>query len=153
MLKGSWVLKVLALLFAIVTYIFIQNELYRHQREKEEVDPSYKLIRLTSKSLPVKVRLATSAPDGYRVLADQVKVVPENLVVIGPEALLEGASSVETALIDLSESTKTVTRKIPIESVAGIPLSGPAYNVEVTVPIEKIPEIPVESSPAFDTIL
>ena len=63
--------------------------------------------------------------------------------MVGPEALLEEASSAETALVDMSENTKTSVKKIPLESVAGIHLSGEPYLVDVTVPIEKI-ETPQE---------
>ena len=104
------------------------------------LDPSYKLIKLTAKNLPIKVRIATAPPDGYRILADQVSTQPAQVIVIGPEALLEEASTAETALVDISENTKTMTRKIPLESVAGIHLAGTLYNVDVTVPLEKIEE-------------
>ena len=91
----------------------------------------------TAKKLPVKARLATAPPEGHQVLMDQIAAVPAQVIVIGPEALLEEAETAETALIDVSENTRTVTKKIPLESVAGIHLAGEPYQVEVTVPIEK----------------
>jgi len=140
LLKGSFFLKVSAVVFAVVTYFFIHNEISNTEKEKRVPDPSYKLIKLTTKKLPVNVRLASSPPEGYRILTDKVATEPRELVVVGPEALLEEAHSADTALIDVSESTKTIARRIPLESVAGIPLSGEPYGVEVTVPIEKIIE-------------
>ena len=136
MKSKSWVLKVSSLFLAVGTYFYIHNEMY--QIEKKVPDPSYKLIKLTAKKLPLKVRLATVPPEGYRILMDQVSSNPPQVIVVGPEALLEEASTAETALIDVSESTKTFTRKIALESVAGIHLSGDPYLVEVTVPIEKV---------------
>lgn len=136
LLKGSWALKIIALLFAVATYGYIRQEVARH--EPHRPDPSYKLIKLIAKNLPVKVRLATSAPEGYRVLEDGVTTEPPQIVVIGPEALLADTDRAETALLDLSESTKTVTKRIPVENVAGIHLAGDAVVVAVTVPIEKI---------------
>jgi hypothetical protein len=59
------------------------------------------------------------------------------VIVIGPEALLEEADTAETALVDVSENTKSVTKKIPLESVSGIHLAGEPYIIEATVPIEK----------------
>ena len=53
---------------------------------------------------------------------------------------MEEADTAETALVDVSENTKTVTKKIPLESVAGIHLAGEPYSVEVTIPIEKAAE-------------
>ncbi len=139
LLKGSWVLKVLALAFALATYFYIHNEIESAARKAP--DPSYKLIKLTSKTLPVKARLATAPLQGYRIVEDLVVVSPKQVIVVGPEALLEEASNAETALIDVSEFTKTTSKKIPLESVAGIHLTGNSYLVDVTVPIEKIEKV------------
>ncbi len=138
LLKGTFVLKIAALACAVVTYFYIYNELYRAQTRV--ADPSYKLIKLTAKTLPLKVRFASEPPAGYKLLVDQVKTNPARVTVIGPEALLEEAFNAETALIDLSENTATVVKKIPIESVAGIHLAGEPHLVEVTVPIQKLEE-------------
>ncbi len=149
LLKGSWVLKLAALISAVLTYLYISGEINIAEREKKVQDPSYKLIKLTTKSLPVNARLATAPPDGYRLLADQVTTQPSRVIVVGPEALLEETSIAETALVDVSENTKTVTRKIPLESVAGIPLAGTPYMVDVTIPIEKIEEkVPAQDKPS-----
>ena len=110
-------------------------------REKSKAPyPSYKLIKLTAKSLPVKVRFAADPPVGYKLVLDEVEISPSRVTVIGPEALLDEASSAETAFIDLSESTQTAVRKIPLENVAGIHLAGEPQVVEVTAPIQKIEE-------------
>ncbi len=146
LLKGSLVLKLAALIAALLTYFYISGEINNAEKEKKISDPSYKLIKLTAKKLPVKVRLATAPPDGYKLLADQVSTQPSEVVVVGPEALLEDASVAETALVDISENTKTTVKKIPLESVAGIPLSGTSYTVEVTEPLEKI----VENTPPIE---
>lgn len=140
LLKGSWVLKMAALIAAILTYFYINGEIYTTEKDKKVLDPSYKLIKLTAKNLPVKVRLATAPPDGYRIVDNQVSTQPSQVIVVGPEALLEEASTAETALLDISENTKTMTRRIPLESVAGIHLAGTPYTVDVTVPLEKIEE-------------
>lgn len=138
LLKGSWVLKALAVLAAVLTYYLIHHEM--NNLRKGVSDPSYKLIKLTAEHLPVKVRLATTPPEGYRILADQVVSSPARVIVIGPEALLSEASSAETALVDVSESTKTFSKELPLESVAGVHLGGKPYLVRVTVPIEKSEE-------------
>ena len=142
LLKGSAFLKIMALVVAIPAYFYIKSEITRTE-QKNVSDPSYKLIKLTAKSLPVKVRLETSAPEGYRVVDDKVSASPDHIVVIGPEALLESAQTAETGIVDVSETTKTINKKIPIESVAGIHLAGQSYTVDVTVPVEKI-EKPAE---------
>ena len=147
LLKGSWMLKLASLVVALLTYYYIYKEV-DSTGKNNAVDASYKLIKLTAKNLPVKVRLETSPPDGYRLVEDQVTASPTQVTVIGPEALLEDALNAETAIVDVSEYTKTVTRRVPLESVAGIHLVGDPYEVEVTMPIEKIPvpEKPAESA-------
>ncbi len=136
-LKGPWFLKVFSLVTAVSAYWYITNEI-RISEKKNANDPSYQLIKLTTKSLKINVRLETAAPEGYRVLENQVSTKPQQVIVIGPSALLERAVSAETAIVDISESTKTITKKIPLESVAGIPLTGEPYLVDVTVPIEAV---------------
>jgi hypothetical protein len=126
-----------------LTFIYIQNEIHRSQRSVS--DPSYKLIKLTAKSLPLKVRLGTNPPDGYRLLSGQVVASPNRIVVIGPEALLDSAFTAETSMVDISENTHTVVKKVPIENIAGIHLTGEPYVVDVTIPIEKMDE---EAKPA-----
>lgn len=138
LLKGSLLLKMIALVLAVLTYFFIHHEI--NKSDEKTADPSYKLIKLTAKNLPLKVRLATAPPEGYRIAADKVSSNPSQVIVVGPEVLLEEASTAETALVDVSENTSTVTKRIPLESVAGIHLTGDPYSVEVTVPIEKIEE-------------
>jgi YbbR domain-containing protein len=136
LLKGSFFLKLLALAAAVFTYLYAHNEMDTIKQQFS--DPSYKLLRLTAKKLPLKVRLATEPPDGYRLVEGGVVSEPSQILVIGPQALLEDASSVETALIDVGETTKTVTKKIPVESVSGIHLAGDPYFVDVTIPIQPI---------------
>ena len=137
-LKGSAILKLAAFVVAVLTYFYIQHEINVSQKNNS-ADSSYKLIKLTAKTLPVKVRLETTPPDGYHIVEDKVTANPPQVTVIGPEALLENALTAETSIIDVSESTKTVHRNIPLESVAGIHVAGQATTVEITVPIEPVP--------------
>ena len=137
LLKGSGVLKLVALSVALVTYFYIHNEISNTEKNKAS-DASYKLIKLTATKLPVKARVETAPPEGYRVLEDQIVTTPSQVTVIGPEALLDDALNAETSIIDVSEYTKTITKQVPLESVAGIHLVGNPYVVDVTVPIEKI---------------
>ena len=131
-------LQIAALVLAVLTYYFIQTELRSKEKERNNPDPSYKLIKLTAQNIPVKARIAGGPAEGYRVMVDEVAVHPDHVIAIGPEALLQEASSCETALVDASEHTKTFTRSVPLESVAGIHLSGKEYLVDVTVPIQSV---------------
>ena len=143
LLKGSAILKLTALVVAFLTYSYIHNEIYNVEKNNS-TDPSYKLIKLTAKSLPVKVRLETTPPEGYRIIDSQVIATPSKVTAIGPEALLENTWDAVTSIVDVSENTKTVTKRVPLETVAGIHLVGEPYQVEVVIPIEKIKETPAE---------
>ena len=147
LLKGSALLKLAAFVVAVLTYFYIHNEIYNTEKNNSQ-DSSYKLIKLTAKTLPVKVRLETTPPDGYHIVEDKITVSPAQVTVIGPEALLENAWNAETAIVDVSENTKNVDKKIPIESVAGIHLVGQPYLVEISVPIEEVPKAPAPEAPA-----
>ncbi len=137
LLKGSVLLKLAALAVAIMMYFYIHNEIYNTENDSA-TDASYKLIKLTAKNLPVKVRLETTPPDGYKILDQEVTVTPSHVTAIGPEALLENTLNASTSIVDVSENTKKVTKRVPLESVAGIHLVGDPYMVEVVIPIEKI---------------
>lgn len=145
LLKGSVFLKISALVVAVLAYFYIHNEI--STKEQKTPDPSYKLIKLTAKNLPVKVRFETSPPEGYAILEDAVTVEPNQVVVIGPEALLDEAKTAETGIVDISDITKTVTKNIPLESVSGIHLAGQPFLIEVTVPIKKIEEPAAVAAP------
>jgi len=145
LLKGSFFLKFAAFVVAVLTYFYIHNEI-RSIEEQNAADPSYKLIKLTAKSVPVKVRLNPVVPTGYRALQDQMTVSPQMITVIGPEALFEDAQGAETSRVDVSEYTKTVTKRVPLESVSGIHVVGEPMTVDVTIPIEKIP-VPEDEKP------
>jgi YbbR domain-containing protein len=133
--QNRWLL-VIALALALMTYYYV-NDALKHSSGAPS-DPSYRLIKLTAKTVPVKVRFASTPPEGYRLLTERVKVVPEQITLVGPEALLEETSSAETAILDISQTTRQINKVIPLESVAGIHLTGESYLVEVTVPIEKL---------------
>ena len=133
LLKGSFFIKIAALVVAVLTYNYIHNEIYNNAENSQ--DSSYKLIKLTAKSLPVKVRVETRPPDGYILDDDLVEAIPSHVTVIGPEALLEDAWRVETSVVDVSDATKSVKKRVPLEDVAGIHLTGDAYYVDVVIPI------------------
>lgn len=129
-------LLIAALVLAAITYFYVNRTI--QQSANSMKDPSYRLIKLTAKSVPVKVRFTSAPAEGYRYVPERVSVNPARITVIAPEALLEETSSAETAIMDISQYTRKVVKVVPIESVAGIHLAGEPHLVEVTVPIEKI---------------
>lgn len=135
--RVDWGYLAVALILAAITYGYLNQMM---QKNAENQDSSYKLIKLTAKTVPVRVRIASTPPEGYRLVQERITVNPARVTVIGPEALLEEASSAETAIIDISQTNRKIIKSIPLESVSGVHLSGEAYVVDVTIPIEKLEE-------------
>lgn len=137
--KGDWKYAAIALALAVITYAYL-GQMMRDNAESR--DSSYKLIKLTAKTIPVRVRIASVPPEGYRLIQERISVNPAQVTVIGPEALLDEASSAETAIIDISQTNRKIVKSIPLESVAGVHLGGESHIVDVTIPIEKIEQTP-----------
>ncbi|MBP9733397.1 MAG: YbbR-like domain-containing protein [Candidatus Omnitrophica bacterium] len=133
----DWKYILIALALAAITYAYLNRMI---QKTAESQDSSYKLIKLTAKTVPVHVRVASSAPAGYRIVDQRITVEPSRVTVVGPEALLEDASVAETAIIDVGQATHKITKSIPLESIAGVHLGGEPMFVDVTIPIEKLEE-------------
>ena len=124
--RFDWGYLVVALILAAITYTYLNQMIHK---AVEPQDPSYKLIKLTAKTVPVRVRTASAPPEGYRLAQERITVSPSRVTVIGPEALLEDASSAETAIIDISQTTRKIVKSIPLESVAGVHLGGESLPV------------------------
>jgi YbbR domain-containing protein len=133
----DWKYILIALALAAITYAYLNRMI---QKTAESQDSSYKLIKLTAKTVPVHVRVASSAPAGYRIVDQRITVEPSRVTVVGPEALLEDASVAETAIIDVGQATHKIIKSIPLESIAGVHLGGEPMFVDVTIPIEKLEE-------------
>lgn len=129
-------LVLVALALAAISYFYMN---YSLKSDKVRIqDQSYKLLRMTAKRVPVKVRFASTPPQGYRLDLDRVVTIPKDVMIIGPDALLSEKVSAETAIIDVSQTTRKITKAIPLESVAGIHLAGEPSLVEVVIPVEKL---------------
>lgn len=133
----DWKYILIALALAAITYAYLNRMI---QKTAESQDSSYKLIKLTAKTVPVHVRVASSAPAGYRIIDQRITVEPARVTVVGPEALLEDTSVAETAIIDVGQATHKIIKSIPLESIAGVHLGGEPMFVDVTIPIEKLEE-------------
>ena len=131
LLRDKFVYKIVALLLAIATYIYVRGEIgiqgigFREQNL---------LKGITSKIIPVKVELKGEPPQGYTVLKANIKVVPEKVIVIGKKDGLEKISEITTKEIDVRKFIHTET-----VSIALVPLDN-AINVsskmiEVEVPV------------------
>ncbi|MDB4349364.1 YbbR-like domain-containing protein [Omnitrophica bacterium] len=127
-------LKLLALLLAIVTWIYIVIELQEGAAaEREALQSILPPYRMVSKKIPIKLSLMGEPKDGYVVAYDQVAIKPSDFFIVGPKSILNKLSSVETETIDISGYSKTLIKDVTIIP----PTKGMIKEkfVTVTVPI------------------
>ena len=129
-------LKLLALLLAIVTWVYIVIELHqgsgRETAALQSMLPSY---RLESKKIPIKLNIMGEPKEGYQVAYDRVVLNPSEFILVGPKALIAHLSAIETETVDITGSNKTFMKDISVIP----PTKGVIKEkfVTITVPILK----------------
>lgn len=130
-------LKFLALILAVVTWVYIVFEL--HKGTMEEMEAFHRILpsaNMASKVLSIKLNLTGEPPPGYIVQYEGVVIEPPSCVIVGPQSVLNRLSYVKTQEINVSEYTKTFTKDVSIVS----PLRGFSVKdkfVRVSIPIVK----------------
>lgn len=108
-------LKLLALLLAIVTWIYIVIELQEGTvAEREALQSILPPYRLVSKKIPIKLNISGEPKTGYVVAYDQIAIKPSEFLIVGPKSMLTRLSSVETEPVNISGYSKTVIRDVGI---------------------------------------
>ncbi|MGD2278581.1 MAG: YbbR-like domain-containing protein [Candidatus Omnitrophota bacterium] len=131
-------LKVFSLILAVATwfYVFdIVNPVATQQR-REDLEQVFMRHDFTIKEAPVRPVFRGKAPEGYAVLYDKVKVEPSNIMIYGPEELLNRVTELKTDIIDLSEYTRSVKLRLGVHSDVKH-LEFKKKVVDVYVPVEK----------------
>jgi len=118
-MKGSFFnnigLKLLALLLAMATWIYVVIELQQGATEEKEVLQSIlPPYRFVSKKLPVKLNLAGEPMKGYYVAYDKISIKPAEFLIVGPKSIISRMSSVETQPIDISGYSKTFMTDVSV---------------------------------------
>lgn len=130
-------LKILSLILALLVWFYIVNELSRGSLEElqllHKIMPTEGLI---AKKLTIRPVFTGNAHWGYRVVRDQVAVVPEYCMVVGPRTSLEKLNFAYTVPIELKRVSKLFTTSAALSPAApGVYME--ETLVQVTVPIEK----------------
>ena len=129
-------LKVLSLILAIATWVYISQELAKLRDEEERAIFSMLHYDVISKTLPIQITIVGEVREGYELVAEDIAVEPETCVVIGPENILSEVAFVRTLPIDVSEYTKDAKRQIALAPIAsGLTLKD--NFVKVNIPIVK----------------
>lgn len=130
-------LKVISLILAAATWFYV-FDLIRpariHQETPEDVFARY---QFTIKEVPVKLVFTGKTPKGYRVVFDEVNVIPSTIAVYGPEGVVEGVEDLRTEEINLGKYKKTVKMELDIVSDVKM-LQFKDKIVDVYIPVEKV---------------
>ena len=127
-------LKLLALLLAIITWVYVVIELQEgNVAEKEVLQSILPPYRMVSKKISIKLNLVGEPKEGYEVAYDKVVLKPSQFLIVGPKSLLKDISSVDTEPVDLSGHVKTIIRDVSVIT----PTKGVIKEkfVTITIPI------------------
>jgi len=127
----------LALLFAIVTWLYVSNEINRDPSTdsvRAKVFPSYG--KIYSRRLYVKAIFIGEPPPGYELVMSDVKLNPSYFVVAAPASVLNKVDKFETEPIDISRIKKTTVVDARLSPLTPS-LKTESLTVKVTVPIRK----------------
>jgi len=136
-LLNNFGLKLLALVLAVIAWIYIVGELNKATPEEKAALERLLPYRMTAKYLTVKINLAGKLKEGYSIETDKMALNPEGIMVVGPRSLLDRTSSIKTEPIDLSEHTKTFTKNVRLMPLAK-GLTVKEKFITITIPIKKI---------------
>lgn len=134
--ENIW-LKIGSLLLALVMWFYIVNELNKgsefDRQFLNKVLPSQGIV---AKKLPIKALLIGSPRWGFTADPRKAVIVPEYCIVVGTKDLLSKIRYAYTTPIDISQTTKSFTKSVPLNPIApGIYME--ETLVQVTVPIER----------------
>ncbi len=129
-LRTNLLYKLVALILAVITYIYVQNEIsssgkFHNQQFLKELD--FKVV-------PVRVVFKGEPPPGYRILTANVKVRPEKVVVMGKKEDLDKIMEISTQEIDVRKFTHTRTLYISLKPVENA-IIGDKGVIEVEIPV------------------
>ncbi|MFH1752791.1 MAG: YbbR-like domain-containing protein [Candidatus Omnitrophota bacterium] len=127
-------LKLLALLLAIVTWVYVVVELQEgvvaERSALQSILPPYRLL---SKKVPIKLNIIGEPKAGYGVAYDRIAIKPNEFLIVGPKSIIERLTSIDTEPVDITGSSKTFMKDVSIVP----PTKGIIREkfVTVTVPI------------------
>jgi len=129
-LRTNLLYKLVALILAVITYIYVQNEIsssgkFHNQQFLKELD--FKVV-------PVRVVFKGEPPPGYRILTANVKVKPEKVVVMGKKEDLDKIMEISTQEIDVRKFTHTRTLYVSLKPVENA-IIGDKGVIEVEIPV------------------
>ena len=137
--SNNFLAKIFSLILAIATWFYVfdlvNSDSFMQRKETlEEILFRYKFVM---REIPVKPVFYGKIQDGYNVLFDKVKIVPNKVAVFGPEGVVDPITDLKTDRIDLNEYTRSVKLTLGLHSGNRF-LQMKDKKVEVYIPIESV---------------
>lgn len=131
------VIKIVSLILAGLTWIYIAGQLYKEELAKEKEAPSIIKVsgeKLIVKRLPIYVNIEGTAAEGYTVALDKVVIKPSYSVVAGPPDAIKDLSHIATEPINIDGADNTIRKAVKLTKIPNCKI-GYEKLVSVTVPI------------------
>ena len=119
------ILKVVALILAIIVYFYIQREIGQSR-----------LAGIEIKTVEVIPNIQGTPPEGYRIYYEGIKINPPRIAIAGKLDDLNKVERIYTEPIDVSKVTNTTTRLVSLQPLNNIILIG-GKDAVVEIPIVK----------------
>ncbi len=134
LLNNIW-LKIISLFLAFLTWFYITET--EKTGSESTILQKFLASAYISKSLKIEPSFTGEVPKGYEFLKNDVKIIPESIIIVGPARILSKKESIKTQPIDLSEHTKSKTLDVNLENISTA-IKSSKTRVEVYLPVEKV---------------
>ena len=136
---NNFLLKIFSLILAVATWFYVFDLVNTDSAtgKKETLEQVLERYDFTAKEVPVRPVFSGASPQGYRIVYENIKVVPASVVVFGPFESVNAASEVRTDKIDISEYTRSTKLTLGVRSdVRFLRLKDKV--VDVYLPVERV---------------
>lgn len=140
---NNFIAKLIALALAIATWFYIFDVVNSTSLlQKEEIAPHvFSRYHFTMKKVLVEPDFYGTAPKGYCVAFDKVKIVPQEIFIFGPESILKNVAEIGTERIDIGEYTRSTKLDVGLRSDIKF-LRTEDKAIEVYLPVETLENAP-----------
>ncbi|MDP8253214.1 MAG: YbbR-like domain-containing protein [Candidatus Kaelpia aquatica] len=130
-IKSNFGYKLIALLLAVTTYLYVQGEIGIKGigfGEKELLED------VISKVVPIKASIKGEPPEGYKVLKSNISLTPERVIIMGKKDDIMNIAEVATQEIDVRKFTHTQVLSVPLLALENaIIISSKTVTVEIPI--------------------
>lgn len=138
-LLNNIAIKGIALILAVLTWIYVAGQLYKADLAKEKETLS--IIKVSGekqivKRLPIYVNIEGAPADGFRMALDKIVTKPSYSVVAGPPDAINNLSYITTRPIYLNGASNNIRKAVKLTEVPNCKI-GYEGLVTVTIPINR----------------